>query len=211
MPKSRRRSPRRPSPRRRPTVQAPRALRSPVTGDLGYPDHPWIRLDHVALGLSLPTVMFDQRELLHAGFTPAELGFTHAAAHQYHRFEAPRAKLIVDLKSRYDLDLYHADSPDSGEPELVVGGVFPDPHPPQWWSLVHAERDMMLIVGDTPRLAAAITGEAVDVDPVAVLLDAWVARSSGLMLRAYPSGVGTHPLEPQPNDDPEKRSGSRLS
>jgi hypothetical protein len=160
-----------------------------MTGDLGFADHPWIRLNNEALGFAHRVVMFDIAELKGNDYDPDTLGMERLGDHTA-VFEIPVLPIIADLKSRYDVDLYESNAPDINDPKLMIGGVFQDPHPDDWWNQVHRDRVLIVVAGDTPRLArAAITNTPIDMG--ALLAQSWIGLADGLMIRAYADGVGT--------------------
>ncbi len=166
-----------------------RASRSPVAGELGLPIHPWVRLNHVALGLPLPTVMFDVAELREAGYDPAQLGLVRVGD-QGGDFEIPVASVDVEMRSRSDIDVYEIERPDVNRPARIIGGAFGQPHPEDWWELVHEERELCLIAGDTPSLVRTVeSGRPVDL--ALLLAPAFIGRARGLVVRADSSGIAT--------------------
>lgn len=192
MPKSRKRKSR--SSARRGSRRSERIFRSPLTGDLGFPDHPWIRVNDEWLGIPHPTVMFDVAELRANGYNPETLGMTLVKDHSS-SFEVPEADVMADMKSRFDIDLYESDVADANNPVRIIGGVFGDPHPDDWWNRVHSGAELVLLAGDTPRIAEALdTAPNTPFDFFSILVESYIGRVKGLMIRAYPTGVGTaHP------------------
>jgi len=163
---------------------------SPVTGDVGFSDHPWLRLDDRALALPTPTIMCDVAELILNGYDPTALGMI-CITDMNGPTEIPAIPLTADMSSRYDVDLYELNSPDMNNPVRVVGGAFTDPHPDEWWNRLHnTDQPLTLVAGDTPTIV-----QLANTDPtraMAVLYDkSWIGLISGLMIRAWPTGVGT--------------------
>ena len=170
----------------------PQAYRSPATGDLGFSEHPWFRMDDAALGLDLPTVAFDLRELLINGYHPDDLGMTRVGSHDA-PFEIPEMAALADMKSRYDIDLYEPDPVDMNNPKMIIGGVFADRHPDEWWDRIHGEQSLVVMAADTPQLARASgqAGSSVPFDLVTFVDQSYIGRVRGLMIRAYKTGIGT--------------------
>jgi len=178
---------------RRPGKPKPNPLRhyqSPVTGDVGFPDHPWLRLDDHALALPTPTIMCDVAELTLNGYDPTELGMIRIRD-MAGRTEIPVIPLTADMSSRHDVDLYELDSPDMNNPTRAIGGAFTDPHPDEWWNRVHdTDQPLTLVAGDTPTIVQLATTDPTQA--MTVLYEkSWIGVTSGLMIRAWPTGVGT--------------------
>ena len=184
--KQRRKSEAKGNPRRLPFVS-----RSPSIGDLGFAVHPWLRLNGAMLGIDHPVVMFDIAELRFNGYEPEALGLVRIGDHP-ERFEIPIVEVVADMKSRYDIDLYEPEAEDMNNPIRIIGGVFDEPHTDEWWSQVHGEKDLFILAGDTPTLAHLWeTAGDTPFDFGPIMLDAYIGRIKGLMIRAYSSGVGT--------------------
>jgi hypothetical protein len=166
------------------TFRNPRWLRSsrpPViqpdrAWEFGLPFHPWIRLDADALGFDAPMVMFDVAELLASGYTPQALGMQRVGE-QDDPLHAPVVPIVVDLKSRYDIDLYEADPVTLADPVFMLGGVFEDAHSDSWWDQVHRDSKLLLLAGDTPSLAAATQHDRY-IDVEALMLTSYLGRAA---------------------------------
>lgn len=120
------------------------------------------------------------------GLPLRELGFRSLDTPE--RTEVPRiAGLGLDIRDRYNVDVVQ----DAGSALLAraVGGFsFADPHPDDWWDGVHARGAVPVIVGNADRFAAAHTvGEGVRM----LLETGAVLGDMPLVVRAYPTGVGT--------------------
>jgi hypothetical protein len=57
---------------------------------------------------------------------------------------------------------------------------------------VHSGRVLVLLAGDTPRLDRALATDT-PLDLVELVRTSFIGRALGLMIRAYPTGIGTHP------------------
>jgi len=93
----------------------PPLIVSPHTGDAGIPGHPWIRLNDAALRLPAPAVMCDIEELHLLGHDPRSFGMVRYGDHDG-SFEIPLMPVSVDMKSRYDVDIYEAEPADPNHP-----------------------------------------------------------------------------------------------
>jgi hypothetical protein len=178
--------------RRKPAPRARKRLsvsRSPSTGDLGFTDHPWIRLNNSAVGIPHPVVMFDIDELRNSGYDPVRLGMDRIGDH-HSQFEIPVVAVAADMKSRYDIDLYEAGERDMNDPKRIIGGVFDEPHPDDWWERVHRKKDLVIVAGDTPSFAAAAEANT-PIDFGRIWVESYIGHINGLTIRAYASGVGT--------------------
>lgn len=174
-------------------ASSPPWLVSPATGDVGFDGHPWIRLNDAAMGFHTPMVMFDLAELTQVGYDPEALGMLQLGKLTA-TVPVPHIQLGVDMKSRFDVDLYETDS--TSDPTFVIGGVFEDPHPDDWWQRIHTSgTPLLLVAGDTPTLAGAAAAN-MPIDMAALFRASYIGQSAGLVIRAYDSGVGTHPLQP---------------
>lgn len=105
--------------------------------------------------------------------------------------EVPVIPLTADMSSRHDVDLYALESPDMNTPVRTIGGAFSDPHPDEWWDRLHnTAQPLTFVAVDTPTII-----QLRDTDPtraMAVLYErSWIGVTFGVMIRAWPTGVGT--------------------
>lgn len=156
----------------------------------GFGGHPWIRFNNEFLGITGRAVMFDVAELRGAEYEPAALGMVRMKD-QSGPFEIPVIDVVVDMKSRYDIDLYEvADAAARQKP--IIGGAFKDSYPDDFWNQIHQQNALVLLAGDTPAWFHAVEN-APDrpFDLKTIIANSYIAAAAGLMVRAYDSGVGT--------------------
>lgn len=128
--------------------------RSPITGDLGFRQNPWFRIDHKLIRFPYPTVAFGVSELRATGHTPESLGMVKLSSTEV--VEIVSSTVIgVDLKSKRDVDVVRVNEEDIAKSLLVIGGVFPDSHSNEWWHEAHSAGELILIASDTRALASA--------------------------------------------------------
>jgi hypothetical protein len=156
----------------------PPVIQSSRPWEFGLAFHPWLRLDNAALGYELPMIMFDMAELRANGYTPQALGLEAIGA-RGDPFAAPVVPVVVELQSRYHIDLYEAEPVTLTNPVYMLGGVFEDPHPDAWWDQVNRDGQLLLVAGDTPALAAAAQRDTL-IDVEHLMLSSFVGRAAGI-------------------------------
>lgn len=148
------------------------------------------RLDHEGLHLPIPAVWMPLRSL-GGTKTAATLGFESLATRDPKVPLPGSSVLAADMHSDRTILLVAAsdDMPTGVEPPCVVEVNFPDPHPPGWAAEAHARHQLLLVASKRDFRTFATVFEA--------MLASWVVRVP-LILRAYPSGVGSS-LPPRPD------------
>lgn len=165
-------------------------LIGPQTGDLAGNEPVAARVDKSEVGGPLSLLLLDDAEFPNA----ADYGFRTAAENpsgEWRRVET----VIVDASLRYEVDLYAITGRDetghvNPETDLVkiAGAVFPDPHPQSWWDAIHDESGLIMVAVGPIRKHLTPGGSV----PTALLQHMRVGVC-GLLVRAYPSGIGTRP------------------
>lgn len=153
-------------------------VRSPFSGELGFslPGGQALRL--------LPSQLIPREAVL---VDPSQLpageyrrwGFAHASELSSAKLPIPTLSLAADVSSRHDLDFLEQDGSRAG------GIVFEDAHPDDWWSAVHRNEQLLVLVGDATRATTSDADEQ-----KRILLDSWIGFAP-LAIRAYAEGVGT--------------------
>lgn len=146
-----------------------------------------MRMSGEALGFPLPALFIDAAQFPSA----ADYGFRLPSENPSKQW-APLERVAVDVSDRYAIGLYEVNTGSSGvavgaDLVKVAGSVFADPHPEAWWVDVH-DRAHLLLVGVGPVREFLLPG-SVSID----LLPHLRIGVCGLLVRAYPSGLGTRP------------------
>jgi hypothetical protein len=164
-------------------------LIGPDTGELAAWDGSWLRVDASELGIAVPGLFVDESELPGA----RRLGLVTAAENPSGEWR-PLTAAVVDVSSRYEVDVYAISSDADrlnlkpGDLVKIAGAVFPDPHPESWWTAVHDTAGRIFVaVGPLKRHLRPDGTVASDFKR-----DARVGLFC-LLVRAYDSGIGTRP------------------
>lgn len=151
--------------------------RSPVTGELGVGDG-WLRLRPGVLGLPVPSLLAPAAEIRPVVDLGAA-GFERIGDRDPELPVPTVTALAADVWSRHDVDL--VEGPDATR---VAGAAFDDAHPDPWWTPIHTERRLTVLVGDPGPLNRETELSA------EWMASVWIGILP-LTLRSWGEGVGT--------------------
>lgn len=160
-------------------------VRSPVTGDLGGSGTAWVRLPAGTIGIPVPSLFVDERDLVSVDL--ATRGFERVGQRDPSVPIPVITTIGVDLWSRHDVDLIDtSDKSDPGSWYQLAGAAFSDPHPEEWWKFFHAEECMVTTIGDATPFIQNKWPEAIQ----PWVENLWLGHLP-LTIRAWDDGIGT--------------------